>query len=118
MFIDYKGLSVYAFENAIGCARGVMAKALKYDKGIQSKTIERVLRAFPEIDILWLLDGQGNMLKTGHTQIGSANRIDNSPITVHPAAPSAELERLKAENELLKAALRDKEEIIRLLKSK
>ncbi len=50
----------------------------------------------------------------GHTQIGIDNKIDNSPININ----GAEIEQLKKENELLKRSVKDKEEIINLLKSK
>lgn len=116
-YIDYKCISVYAFENAIGCSRGLIAKAIKDDKNIGSSIVENILRAYPDIDTNWLLTGQGNMLKTGHTQIGSDNRIDNSPINVNTDS-TAEIARLKKEIEMLNSTIKDKDEIIKLLKQK
>ena len=61
--------------------------------------------------------GEGEMLShIGHTQIGATNKIEHSPITVN--TNNSELEQLKKENELLKESIKDKEEIIKLLKNK
>ncbi|MCM1168730.1 MAG: hypothetical protein NC324_02215 [Bacteroides sp.] len=117
-YIDFKQISIYAFENAIGCSRGAIAKAIKESKSIGSVVVENILRIYPDLNPSWLLTGQGNMIRygeIGHTQIGEQNTIDRSPITI--ATNTTEVEQLKKENELLKARLKDKEEIINLLKN-
>ena len=114
-FIDFKGISMYAFENSIACSRGAIAKAVRENKSIGSMMLENILNRYPELDPTWLLTGSGTMIRTfGHVQVGKENSIENSPINI---SSGIELAQLKKENELLKERLKDKEEIIKLLKN-
>ena len=117
-YLDYKDISIYAFENAIGCSRGLILKAIKENKNIGSQIIENILCSFPDLDADWLLTGQGQMLKEniGHIQTGHTNTIDNSPININ--ANTVEIERLNERIKHLEDLLSAKEEIINLLKNK
>jgi hypothetical protein len=101
-------------------------------RGVASKIVTK----FPEVDLNWLLTGNGEMLKAnniGHTTAG-----DNSPISgnINVNECRNELEKAKMEISYLKEIvkekdmqmeelktlfekrLKDKEEIIELLKNK
>ena len=112
-FIEIKKITKESFFNSTGIARsnfsGPNAKSeLGGDK------IAKILNNYPEINPAWLILGEGEMLTTsiGHRQAGHHNQINNSPINI-----DTENQRLKEENEFLKARLQDKEEIINLLKT-
>lgn len=62
-YIISKGISVYAFENAIGASRGSIAKAIKDNKNIGSNVLENILHIYSDINPDWLLTGQGSMLR-------------------------------------------------------
>lgn len=62
-FIKNKGISYYAFENAIGASRGSISKAVKENKSIGSSILENILNEFADLNPIWLLTGKGKMLK-------------------------------------------------------
>lgn len=67
-FIDYKHLSVSRFEVAVGLSNGAVSKTT--DR-IRPRTLESISRAFPDLNIDWLLTGEGEMLK----QQGNATMV-------------------------------------------
>jgi transcriptional regulator with XRE-family HTH domain len=62
-FIDYKGLSVKRFEEYVGMSNGSFASQLKNNKTIGVDKLEKILFIYPEINLDWLLTGDGEMLK-------------------------------------------------------
>jgi transcriptional regulator with XRE-family HTH domain len=62
-FIESQGISVYAFENAIGASRGSISKAIKDNKNIGSNVLENILRVYKELNPEYLLTGNGEMLR-------------------------------------------------------
>ena len=61
-FIDYKGLSVKKFEEAVGFSNGSFASQLKNKRTIGVDKLENILKVFKEINPDWLLTGRGKML--------------------------------------------------------
>lgn len=62
-FIDYKGISIAEFERSIGMSNNSFRKSLNNGGNIGSDKLENILRIYPEINISWLLTGEGPMLK-------------------------------------------------------
>lgn len=62
-YLDYKGISVRAFEQRIGFSNGSFASQLKNGKTIGVDRVENILNEFPDINAEWLLTGNGEMLK-------------------------------------------------------
>ncbi|MNG55424.1 hypothetical protein D3C87_1117630 [compost metagenome] len=60
---DREGLSVTAFESAIGASRGVFTRALSNNTDVQAKWLISVVEKYPEYSSEWLLKGEGEMLK-------------------------------------------------------
>lgn len=62
-YLDKKGISFYAVENALNAGRGSISKAVKEGKSIGSNTLENILNLYPDLNPSWLLTGEGSMFK-------------------------------------------------------
>lgn len=66
-YIDYRGISIAAFERSIGMANASFGKSLKNKGAIGTDKLEKILSIYPEISPVWLMTGEGDMLKTKRT---------------------------------------------------
>ena len=62
-YIDYKSISVAAFEKSIGMSNASFGKCLKKGGAIGTDKLENILSAYPDISPNWLLTGNGTMLR-------------------------------------------------------
>ena len=62
-YIDYKGLSISAFEKSIGMANASFGKSLKRNGAIGTDKLENILNTYPDISPSWILFGEGKMLR-------------------------------------------------------
>jgi hypothetical protein len=88
-------------------------------KKISGEVADAIVTVFPEFNVSWLLSGKGAMLKEGNvTQIISSKNShiigDNSKVTISDC--ESKLAAAEKEIEHLKQRLKDKEEIIEILK--
>ncbi len=101
-YIDYKGISISAFEKSIGMANASFGKSLKNKGAIGTDKLENILNTYPDISPSWILNGEGDMLRVESDTntatvsyesgvpyydvdfIGGFNNIFNDQ-TVHPA---------------------------------
>lgn len=60
-FIEYKNIAKRAFEEAVGLSNGYLNQ-LRNSPGVDK--ISAILETYPEINKVWLLTGEGEMLKT------------------------------------------------------
>lgn len=60
-----EGLTITAFERSIGASKGVLSRAINNGTDIQSKWIQTIVENYPRYSALWLLTGQGSMMKDG-----------------------------------------------------
>lgn len=63
-FIEYAGLSARQFDISIGAANGYTLRMKKNHASIGSDVIETVIRTYPQLNVVWLLTGEGSMIKT------------------------------------------------------
>ncbi len=63
-FIQQKGLSMRSFELQAGLANGVISTALKKKRDISWDSVSKIIETYKEIDIEWLITGQGEMFKS------------------------------------------------------
>lgn len=64
-FLDYLGIGQLTFENETNLSRGFVNK-IGYN--ISEKSIERIAKRYPELNIAWLKSGVGEMLNTGESE--------------------------------------------------
>ena len=74
-FIEYAGLSARQFDISIGAANGYTLRMKKNHASIGSDVIENILRTYPQLDVVWLLTGEGNMIKETHEDIPEFDQL-------------------------------------------
>jgi hypothetical protein len=63
-FIRYAGLSARQFDMSIGASNGYILRMQKNNASIGSDVIENILKTYPELNVVWLITGDGEMLKS------------------------------------------------------
>lgn len=104
-YINYKGISIRAFEMSCGFSNGSFASQLKRKKTIGVDKLENILNQYPDLSPKWVLSGKGEMI-----EIVEGNDILNEPnenyITI-----SADL--IKTKNETIAILQREIEDLKR-----
>ena len=72
-FIEYTGMSVRRFENACCLQRGNVS-SMTDNSAIGSDKLSKIIDAFPELNIEWLLCGKGEMLHNDEMIQGATGR--------------------------------------------
>ena len=62
-FIQQAGLSARQFDISIGASNGYTLRMKKNRASIGSDVIENILKIYPQLNVVWLLTGEGSMLK-------------------------------------------------------
>lgn len=57
-----KGISAYEFERSCGIANGYLGKQLRGKGSVGSDILEKVSRVYPDLNLVWLITGEGNMI--------------------------------------------------------
>ena len=71
-FIEYKGLPVQMFEKIVGLSNAAVSKM---GDNTRRSTIDKISKSFPELDVNWLLTGQGEMLSYGQDAESISNKV-------------------------------------------
>ncbi len=62
-FISHAGISARQFDLSIGASNGYTLRMKKNNASVGSDVIENILRVYPQLSVVWLLTGEGTMLK-------------------------------------------------------
>ncbi len=111
-FMESRQLSAYAVERSCGIANGYLKKQKKGKGTIGSEILERVHQHYPELNLLWLLTGEGEM----HAEaiLPSAGEEEQQ----YRLAREEMITLLQEQVRLLQQHLADKEKIIALLEKR
>lgn len=60
LFVEYKGLSVRAFEESCGFSNGFVSKT---GDTMRKQNVDKISTVYPELNTVWLRMGEGKMLK-------------------------------------------------------
>jgi hypothetical protein len=113
-YLDHKNLSPYVFEKTCGIANGYLNKQTKGKGTIGSKIIEKITAKYKDLNITWLLTGEGQMLTTRFY----VHSDQISTVGENETAYETQQNTIKALREkilILENALADKDKIIKLL---
>ena len=77
-YIDYKGLSLRAFEASIGISNGAFTSQLKPGKTIGVDRLENILRIYEDLNPDWALTGKGTMLRSESASKETADASENA----------------------------------------
>lgn len=110
-YLEYKRITAYAFERKNQVANGYLKKQLKGKGSMGSDILERIYRNYTDLDLIWLIAGEGQMLMP-----------DRNPEFLvrdgrHHYSKDELIQFLTDRVTLLETALADKEKIINLLES-
>jgi hypothetical protein len=114
IYIHFKKISPHAFEKKIELSNGYFSKQLKHLGSVGSDILIRIHHAYTDIDILWVLTGEGQMLKD---EMQHSQQIDNcilEDFTNKYANENKKLKKLESDFDQLQTSLSDKEKIIGL----
>ncbi len=63
-FIQHAGLSARQFDISIGAANGYTLRMKKNRASVGSDVIENIVKTYPQLNVVWLITGEGEMIKT------------------------------------------------------
>jgi hypothetical protein len=114
IYIHFKKISPHAFEKKIELSNGYYSKQLKHLGSVGSDILIKIHLAYTDIDILWILTGEGQMLKEGTipSQELEVNLVED--FTNKYTTEIKKLKSLEYDFDKLQTSLRDKEKIIGL----
>ena len=114
VFIHCKKITPHAFEQKIDLSNGYFSKQLKHLGSVGSDILIKIYQAYPELDILWVLTGEGQMLKEGGQQDRQIDDTILEDFTNKYTSESKKLKKLENDFDKLQTSLSDKDKIIGL----
>ncbi|MET0393060.1 MAG: hypothetical protein ABW019_07950 [Chitinophagaceae bacterium] len=61
-YLSSKGVTAYEFERSCNIANGYLGKQLKGKGSVGSDILEKVSREYPDLNLVWLITGEGRMI--------------------------------------------------------
>jgi hypothetical protein len=117
-YIEYKGLSAYAFERSIDISNGYLGKQFRTAGGIGSEILEKIYHQYIDLSLIWLITGEGKMILPP----GKQNRRRETNVAQEDSADYIKtretIDLLKEHVGVLKKANADQQKIIEMLEKK
>ena len=88
LFQQFLGISVRSFEARVGMSNGSLCKTRNVSKNL----LDKVCIAFPELNRIWLLTGEGSMLRNNNSENNETyenNETNNHTLPLIPIAAVA-----------------------------
>ncbi len=114
IFMHFKKISPHAFEQKIDLSNGYFSKQLKNLGSVGSDILIKIYLAYPELDILWILTGEGQMLKLAEQESQQIDDIILEDFANKYTSENKKLKKLENDFDKLQTSLTDKEKIIGL----
>lgn len=111
IYLQFKTISPHSFERNINLSNGYYAKQLKNLGSVGSDILIKVHNHYPDLNILWVLTGDGQMIVDNYNgNVGS--NVDEYPMRY--VSENKKLKLLESDLEKLNVVIKDKEKIIGL----
>ncbi len=114
MYLQFRTISPHAFEKKIELSNGYFSKQLRHLGSVGSDILIKIYLAYPELDILWILTGEGQMLRSESSNYPVSKQQIVEDYTHKYSTDNKKLKRLENDFDKLQIALKDKEKIIGL----
>ena len=124
IFINQKKISIREFESNCGLTRGVIGNATKNKTNIGSDKLAKILAAFPELNMSWLLLAEGEMLNNSEKNpVVTINNGNNNGLNMNQNYVSIndckkDVEKMGEKIASLEKEIQLKDKIISLLENK
>jgi len=114
VYIQFKKISPHAFEKKIELSNGYFSKQLKHLGSVGSDILIRIHHTYSDINILWILTGEGQMLKEDDLHCEQVDSSILEDFTNKYTSENKKLKKLENDFDQLQTSLSDKEKIIGL----
>ena len=114
VYIQFKKISPHAFEKKIELSNGYFSKQLKHLGSVGSDILIRIHLTYSDINILWILTGEGQMLKEDDLHCEQVDSSILEDFTNKYTSENKKLKKLENDFDQLQTSLSDKEKIIGL----
>lgn len=94
--MDHYGLSISAFADAVGVQRSSISHLLNGRNRPSLDFVMKLIEAFPEVDLYWLLKGEGNFPQA--SEKAAAASPSTVPEPTVPSAPKTQVPATKKAN--------------------
>jgi hypothetical protein len=111
VYLHFKSISPHSFERNIHLSNGYYAKQLKNLGSVGSDILIKIHHHFPDLNILWVLTGSGQMILEDHLKLNSTQADD---FTIRYESENKKIKTMESDLEKLNTLIRDKEKIIGL----
>ena len=111
VYLHFKSISPHSFERNIHLSNGYYAKQLKNLGSVGSDILIKIHHHFPDLNILWVLTGGGQMILEEHLKLNSTQADD---FTIRYESENKKIKTMESDLEKLNTLIRDKEKIIGL----
>lgn len=62
LFMQYEGVTAFQMNKEAGLSRTLLIKAIEKHQGLNTATIEKIVKRYPNLNVDWLVTGRGAML--------------------------------------------------------
>ncbi len=114
MYLHFKSITPHAFEKKIKLSNGYFSKQFRNKGSVGSDILIKIHELYKDIDIMWVLTGEGQMLKDISSAINNNISSQVDEFSYKYEADSKKFKNLEDDLEKLNTAVRDKEKIISL----
>jgi len=78
-FLKHKGIKIGQSEKDLGLSNSTLVKAINGNKSIKTDNLEKFLKLYKEINPIWLLTGEGEMLISNQSESIGHSEENNDP---------------------------------------
>ena len=111
MYLQFRAITPHSFERKIHLSNGYFSKQTKNLGSVGSDILVKIHENYPELNMLWVLTGEGQMLLA---ELGTSQESKVNEFSGRYEFENRKLKLLESDVEKLNVVLKDKEKIIGL----